>query len=1182
MSRPRPSRSHSRRFRGGAVAALASVAVALATLSTAGPATAEADGSWYPQQLDAWSAIVDRSSTEPEAVTNGVTYESEAIDSVDGRVPIHVVTADTRDENVRVGAVVSNDSVVDPENETVSSMAHRTGAVAGINGGYFDRGASGQANDGEIVDGEIWKSPTPNHEGTVSVLKDGSVAYGVQEFSGTITVDDGADRALTSVNRLDDAADDGITQVTPRLGDVPHTWFGDERVMALGESDDNGETITITDVTTANEITGEHFGLIGGGASSASGQWIQEHIEAGSVVTTSSTISPNNDIAQMIQGPGRILQDGEVFDDPINQMPSDLHPESVIGSTADGEIVMAALDGQKTADVALGVGWEQVATYMRSLGVTDAVLLDGGGSTAMVARQPGESEASVVNTPSDHAERPVANGMFIYSTSDEPGRARTASINDGERLTTAVGATTKVSALATDAAGNPADEDVQVTVRPAKLGVWEDGTFTAKRKGAGVLLARSGNKIARASVKVEPSFDGLSMTPELRGVANGATQEFTVQGTSRKGDAVAVEPQSVDWQVEPRDLGEIDPETGVFTAAESGSGEATITTAIGDRTATATVSVGSVIEPLITANNAAEWQLEAEGGATTVPADRMTETDDVPEWSDQETALQVEYEFPNDPNQHRLRLTPNNGEGVQVGLNELGQKPEDVHFSFKIDTPTPPQSWIVLNVSDAEGHTLGLWVALDESHYGKWTELSKSINRGVFTSYPLTIEDVSFVGQFATAADTGTFSFAGMDVSYDVGNPSQEIPYEPINSNNPSWLSYAQDASEFAPGGQTFVLGDDGHLVASNPTSASATNIDDMVKRSQGEAYETANGQTVEPLPDDARPEVAVSLGDISDTGQPDDLAFAKSTWEKFGVPLYDVVGNHEISQGSYPQNGNFYDVFGQDTHFSFEQGDATFIGLDNSSGSVTGSDPFQVPGEKQYPWFLEQLDDADTPVVIVGIHWPAYDHAPSKTNQFTSRWEAEQFLQIIQNYRDAHEDKRVIVMYGHSRGFANQLTDPQGRPADAETGIPQFTIADIGTQPYVAADQGGFYHFALFHVNADGTVQYTVEPMLQSMTIDQGEAGEDPAAPRTDTIASGETRQYTATAVNTGGSDISDPPTMPVADPMSHVWKSSDDAIASVDPVTGDVTAHANGTATISVTTGGITSAVELTVSSR
>lgn len=1165
--------------RGTRATGAAALAVVLAGWSAPASYAGASHKSWLPQQLDSWSTITQHTMIPPTPLTDGVTYSAGAIDAIDGRVPINLVTADTRNSNVRLGTVVSHDAVVDPANETTTSMAVRTGAVAGINGGYFQINASGQANDGQIVGGEIWKSPTPNHEGTISVRRNGSVAYGNQIFSGTVDAG-GVSRPLNSVNRLTDATGEGLTQVTPRLGDVTSTWFGGTHVMALGTSTDKGATIRITSVTTGDSIAGQNYGLIGGTADSAGGQWIQQNVKVGSVVKTTRRISPNNDIEQMVQGPGRILKGGQVFQDPVNQMPSGLHPESAIGSTADGHLVMATFDGQKAAGVALGVGWPQVASYLQSLGVRDAVLLDGGGSTAMAVRRPGDPRATLANTPSDLTERPVANGLFVYSASTTAGIAKKAFINDGAALSTAAGVVSKVKAYATDSAGNPSADPVFVTAEPSSLGTWANGVFTAGSAGSGTLTVRAGRQSARVKLTVASAFDQLSVTPAQLGLAANAAQKFTAMGTNGSSPAVTVAPESVTWTLDRTDLGKIDPATGVFTAATTGSGEVHLTAAAGGRTATATLSVGSVIQPLLTADNAAEWQMLADGGAVTVPADRFAEVTDVPPGSAQTRALQVQYSFPNDTKQHRVRVGPNNGAGAKADKNELGQVPQSVRFQFKVESAAPQKSWMVLNVSDAEGHLMGLWVELAATDYNRWNERSAKLVWGVFTSYPLTIQDISLVGQNATGANVGKFTFAGMKLQYSVGTPTQATPYEPINPNNPSWLQYTQDPADFRPGGQTFIIGDDGHLVAANHDSSSATNLDAMVNRTTGKPYQTVSGQTVAPLPTQARPDVALSLGDISDTGSKEDLAYAKAQWEKFGLPLYDVVGNHEVSQGTIPQNTNFADVFQQDTHFTFRQGKATFIGLDNSSGSIVNSDKFQKPAEPQYPWLAKQLDKAKTPVIFVGIHMPAYDHGPNKSNQFSNRWEAQQYLQLIQDYRLAHKDKRVVLMYGHSRGFANQLIDPLGNPADAKLGIPQFTIADIGTRPYVAADKGGIFHFALFHVNTDGTVQYSVQAMLKSMTIDQGTAGADAATPRTDTLVAGQAKQYTATAVNANGNDISDPPTMKVADPMSHVWTSSNKKVATIDPVTGAVTTLKPGTTTISVTTGGITSSLNLLVS--
>lgn len=52
---------------------------------------------------------------------------------------------------------------------------------------------------------------------------------------------------------------------------------------------------------------------------------------------------------------------------------------------------------------------------MRALGAEDAVNLDGGGSSTLTAREAGESLAAVRNHPSGGAERPVPNGIGVFT-----------------------------------------------------------------------------------------------------------------------------------------------------------------------------------------------------------------------------------------------------------------------------------------------------------------------------------------------------------------------------------------------------------------------------------------------------------------------------------------------------------------------------------------------------------------------------------------------------------------------------------------------------------------------------------------------------------------------------------------------------------------------------------------------
>ncbi len=55
-----------------------------------------------------------------------------------------------------------------------------------------------------------------------------------------------------------------------------------------------------------------------------------------------------------------------------------------------------------------------LAGLLTSQGATDAVNLDGGGSSTMIHRAPGDQRVSVVNTPSEDATRLVPNALGVF------------------------------------------------------------------------------------------------------------------------------------------------------------------------------------------------------------------------------------------------------------------------------------------------------------------------------------------------------------------------------------------------------------------------------------------------------------------------------------------------------------------------------------------------------------------------------------------------------------------------------------------------------------------------------------------------------------------------------------------------------------------------------------------------
>lgn len=88
------------------------------------------------------------------------------------------------------------------------------------------------------------------------------------------------------------------------------------------------------------------------------------------------------------------------------------HPRTAVGITGDGRLLLVVVDGRQ-APRSVGMSLGTLAELLRALGARDALNLDGGGSTTMVAREP-TGRLRVVNVPSDSAgERPVGDALAV-------------------------------------------------------------------------------------------------------------------------------------------------------------------------------------------------------------------------------------------------------------------------------------------------------------------------------------------------------------------------------------------------------------------------------------------------------------------------------------------------------------------------------------------------------------------------------------------------------------------------------------------------------------------------------------------------------------------------------------------------------------------------------------------------
>lgn len=118
---------------------------------------------------------------------------------------------------------------------------------------------------------------------------------------------------------------------------------------------------------------------------------------------------------EAVGGQPVIVRDGEVTAaaTDTNAFATTRHPRTAVGVTRSGHLLLVVVDGRQ-APYSVGMSLAELAQLMRALGAQDALNLDGGGSTTMVARDPASGEIQIVNHPSDkEGERAVGDALAV-------------------------------------------------------------------------------------------------------------------------------------------------------------------------------------------------------------------------------------------------------------------------------------------------------------------------------------------------------------------------------------------------------------------------------------------------------------------------------------------------------------------------------------------------------------------------------------------------------------------------------------------------------------------------------------------------------------------------------------------------------------------------------------------------
>ena len=99
------------------------------------------------------------------------------------------------------------------------------------------------------------------------------------------------------------------------------------------------------------------------------------------------------------------------------------HPRTMIGTRPDGSVWLVAVDGRQPR-LSVGMTLTELRDFARQLGLSNALNLDGGGSTTMWVR------GQVVNSPSDVTGARKVSDALLVTAADRPVRTGTPSPTD--------------------------------------------------------------------------------------------------------------------------------------------------------------------------------------------------------------------------------------------------------------------------------------------------------------------------------------------------------------------------------------------------------------------------------------------------------------------------------------------------------------------------------------------------------------------------------------------------------------------------------------------------------------------------------------------------------------------------------------------------------------------------------
>ena len=921
-------------------------AAALGIQGVAAPAHADA----LPGPTDGGRAIVVASDTRE--IAHGITHST--YDRIDEGGTNHIdvlriALSATEVEYLDTGVVAGVD--------TLSNMAASADVDVAVNGDFFDINNSGAVLGAGIDDGEIVKSPNANHRDAAVVTEDGVGAIARLILDGVATVNGTVEIPLAGINMQSMPAnsiaafDDrwGTYTLTRSLGGANQ----DHHAVRVGA---DGRVLSVPEPVSAAGVAigeGEHILLARGTAAVTE----LRALAPGDDVEVAIGLTDDVDRVAVAMGGSwaSLVDEGVALDRPggTDAFADGLHPRTAIGFGADGtEMFLVTVDGRQAQS--RGMSLSELGRLMLELGATEAMNLDGGGSTTMVVRDAGLSETRVVNSPSDGGERLDGNGLGVVSNASDGVlsglRLEFGGVEDrAQRIFP--GLTRTVAVFPHDAGGRPVAADVESwTSSDEAVATVADGVVTAVAPGNAKITATSGDIAATIGVTVLEPLERIEVAPNVIQLsAVGESAPVTVTGFDAQGFRAPIAPADIsvdgasgEFTLEPAststyDLVAVSAKAGGLVTVRAGDAAAELSFLIGRDTHLITDMSDPVSDFYMSGARSGYSFAKAPG-----------------EGRDGSDAMRMSVDFTRSTSTRTANLWAAAGSNARRNIE--GQAVE-LHVTIKADGVHDPMIYAL--VDNWPGREVPYVYGPRIAKHTDWQTLVIPVPQGY--SGPFYWHGFSL---YETAASLSYKTSILIDSIELVVAPVAEAP-EFVELKDYEAIAEAGAADE-SP--SRIAVMSDAQFVGRAPESA-------LVEGARRTLREMVA----------AEPDAVYILGDFTDEAADADFELARRILEEelvpHGIPWTYVPGNHEIMGEPID---NFISYFG-DNKTTKDVGSTRIITLDSS--------PYDLDFE-QLEYLHDALQTAETDDAVTGVlvmfHHPTRDFLPNGTSGLRQAGDAD------------------------------------------------------------------------------------------------------------------------------------------------------------------------------------------------